>query len=130
MRFAEKDCGVDLSNLGTTCVIGLFWGDEGKGKIVDVLTEYADVVVRYNGGANAGHTIVVGGERFALHLLPSGTLHDHKIGVIGPGVALDPANRSPPKMVLLALASRGIMTTRMAGSSVGGLIRGSCMGKA
>ncbi len=82
---------MDLSNLGTTSVVGLFWGDEGKGKIVDVLTEHADVVVRYQGGANAGHTVVIDGQRFALHLLPSGTLHDNKIGVIGPGVALDPA---------------------------------------
>ncbi len=88
---ASKGYCVDLSNLGTTCVIGLFWGDEGKGKIVDVLTEYADVVVRYNGGANAGHTVVVEGQKFALHLLPSGSIHGDKIGVIGPGVALDPA---------------------------------------
>ena len=96
---------MELSNLGTTCVVGLFWGDEGKGKIVDVLTEYADVVVRYNGGANAGHTVVIDGQKFALHLLPSGTLHADKTGVIGPGVALDPA-------VLLEeidmLANRGI----------------------
>ena len=82
---------MDLGNLGTTSVVGLFWGDEGKGKIVDVLTEHADVVVRYQGGANAGHTVVIDGEKFALHLLPSGTLHEDKIGVIGPGVALDPA---------------------------------------
>ncbi len=96
---------MDLRTLGNTCVIGLFWGDEGKGKIVDVLAEHADVVVRYNGGANAGHTVVIDGERFALHLLPSGTLHPDKTGVIGPGVALDPG-------VLLEeidrLAARGI----------------------
>jgi adenylosuccinate synthase len=89
----------------TTCVIGLLWGDEGKGKIVDVLTERADVVVRYNGGANAGHTIVARGEKFALHLVPCGALHGDKIGVLGPGVALDPT-------VLLAevaaLRERGI----------------------
>ncbi len=81
---------MNLDQLGTTCVIGLFWGDEGKGKIVDLLSDYADVVVRYNGGANAGHTVMIEGEKFALHLLPSGTLHECKTGVIGPGVALDP----------------------------------------
>ena len=52
------------------CVIGLQWGDEGKGKIVDILAEKSDIVVRYGGGANAGHTVVVGDSRFALHLLP------------------------------------------------------------
>lgn len=79
-----------LDQLGPTCVVGLSWGDEGKGKIVDVLTESADVVVRYNGGANAGHTVVSGGDKFALHLIPCGALHDGKIGLLGPGVALDP----------------------------------------
>ncbi len=94
-----------LNTFGQTCVIGLCWGDEGKGKIVDLLTEAADVVVRYNGGANAGHTIVSGGETFALHLVPCGALHEGKTGLLGPGVALDPP-------VLLeeidALAARGI----------------------
>jgi adenylosuccinate synthase len=71
-------------------VFGLGWGDEGKGKIVDLLSPAFDVVVRFNGGANAGHTICVGAEKFALHLLPAGVLRDHAIGVIGPGVAVDP----------------------------------------
>ena len=57
---------------GNTCVVGLQWGDEGKGKIVDFLTEHADVVVRYCGGANAGHTVKIGADKYATHLLPVG----------------------------------------------------------
>ena len=72
------------------CVFGLGWGDEGKGKLVDLLCPAFDVVVRFNGGANAGHTVRVGDDTFALHLLPSGVLRPHAVGVIGPGVALDP----------------------------------------
>ncbi len=71
-------------------VLGTQWGDEGKGKIVDLLTNRADVIVRYQGGHNAGHTIVSGGEKFILHLIPSGILHPDKLCVIGNGVALDP----------------------------------------
>jgi adenylosuccinate synthase len=73
-------------------VVGLQWGDEGKGKIVDRLAAEFDVVVRYNGGANAGHTIVAGGRRFALHLVPSGILYPEKLNVIANGVVLDPAD--------------------------------------
>ncbi|MGB2985030.1 MAG: adenylosuccinate synthase [Phycisphaerae bacterium] len=73
-----------------TCVFGLGWGDEGKGKIVDLLCPAFDVVVRFNGGANAGHTVCVGDETFALHLLPTGVLHENVTGVIGPGVVVDP----------------------------------------
>jgi adenylosuccinate synthase len=72
-------------------VVGLQWGDEGKGKIVDLLTAEHDVIVRYNGGANAGHTVVVEGERYALHLIPSGMLQPGKTCVIGNGVVVDPA---------------------------------------
>lgn len=72
------------------CVFGLGWGDEGKGKIVDLLCPAFDVVVRFNGGANAGHTVWVDGEKFALHLLPTGVLHAKVVGVIGPGVVVDP----------------------------------------
>ncbi|MDR0355686.1 MAG: adenylosuccinate synthase [Deltaproteobacteria bacterium] len=71
-------------------VIGSQWGDEGKGKIVDLLTEKADVVVRFQGGNNAGHTLVVGGETYALHLVPSGILHPEKVSVVGSGVVVDP----------------------------------------
>ncbi|HEY3448336.1 MAG TPA: adenylosuccinate synthase [Myxococcales bacterium] len=71
-------------------VVGAQWGDEGKGKIVDVLSERSDIVVRYQGGPNAGHTVVVGGKKTVLHLLPSGMLHAGKTCVIGNGVVLDP----------------------------------------
>lgn len=72
-------------------VVGLQWGDEGKGKIIDMLSRHADIIVRYQGGANAGHTIVVGGKKMVLHLIPSGMLHENKYCVIGNGVVLDPA---------------------------------------
>ena len=71
-------------------VVGAQWGDEGKGKIVDLLTQFADVVVRFQGGNNAGHTLVVGGEKTVLHLIPAGILHPGKSCVIGNGVVLDP----------------------------------------
>src|SRR5215472_16956617 len=71
-------------------VVGAQWGDEGKGKVVDLLTEHAQVVVRYHGGNNAGHTLVVGGEKTVLHLIPSGILHPGKTCVIGNGVVVDP----------------------------------------
>ena len=71
-------------------ILGTQWGDEGKGKIVDLLTEKADCIIRYQGGHNAGHTIVVGKEKFVLHLIPSGILHEGKKCVIGNGIALDP----------------------------------------
>ena len=73
-----------------SALVGLQWGDEGKGKIVDILAEKADVVVRCQGGANAGHTVVAGGKVFALHLIPSGILRDNVICVIGNGVVADP----------------------------------------
>jgi adenylosuccinate synthase len=71
-------------------VVGTQWGDEGKGKIVDLLTEQAKLVVRYQGGNNAGHTLVVGGEKFIFHLVPSGILHPGTVCLIGNGVVLDP----------------------------------------
>lgn len=72
-------------------VIGAQWGDEGKGKVVDLLTEHAQLVVRFQGGNNAGHTLVVGGQKTVLHLIPSGILHPGKTCVIGNGVVVDPA---------------------------------------
>ena len=71
-------------------VVGAQWGDEGKGKLVDVLAEQADIVVRYQGGANAGHTVVVGDRQFVLHQIPSGILHAGAVCVVGNGVVLDP----------------------------------------
>src|SRR5215468_8769352 len=88
-----------------TCVFGLGWGDEGKGKLVDLLCPDFDYVIRFNGGANAGHTVVVGTEKFALHLLPTGVLHEKAIGVIGPGVVVDPISLIAE---IDALAARGI----------------------
>ena len=70
-------------------VLGTQWGDEGKGKIVDLLTEEADVVVRYQGGANAGHTVKIDDQEFILHLIPTGILHPDKICIIGNGVVVD-----------------------------------------
>lgn len=73
-----------------TVVIGLQWGDEGKGKIIDLLTPQADCVVRFQGGNNAGHTIVSNGVKKVLHLLPSGILHPDRLCMLGPGVVIDP----------------------------------------
>ena len=74
----------------TLAIIGAQWGDEGKGKITDLLGQKCDVVVRYQGGNNAGHTIIVGNKKTVLHLIPSGILHDHCVSVIGHGVVFDP----------------------------------------
>src|SRR5437588_8407805 len=71
-------------------VVGAQWGDEGKGKITDLLAERADAVVRFQGGNNAGHTIVRAGRTWKLHLMPSGILHPGKLCVIGNGVVVDP----------------------------------------
>ena len=70
-------------------IVGANWGDEGKGKITDMLAETSDVVIRFQGGANAGHTIINDYGRFALHILPSGTFYPHITNIIGNGVALD-----------------------------------------
>lgn len=75
------------------CVIaGINWGDEGKGRVVDLLTENYDIVVRYQGGGNAGHTVINEKGKFALHLLPSGIFHERVVNLLGNGVALDPEN--------------------------------------
>ncbi|MBI4340673.1 MAG: adenylosuccinate synthase [Candidatus Omnitrophica bacterium] len=71
-------------------VVGAQWGDEGKGKVIDVLAEEADILIRYQGGHNAGHTVIVDGEEFIFHLIPSGLLHQGKVGLIGNGVVIDP----------------------------------------
>ena len=73
-------------------VVGAQWGDEGKGKITDILAENADAVVRYQGGSNAGHTVVVGGEKFKLHLIPSGILHENCLSIMGDGTVIDVAS--------------------------------------
>ncbi len=72
------------------CVTGGQWGDEGKGKVIDILSKDFDVVVRFQGGSNAGHTVVIDGKTYFLHLVPSGIFHDNKVCVIGNGVVVDP----------------------------------------
>ncbi len=76
--------------MANVAIIGAQWGDEGKGKVVDLFTHEADIVVRFQGGNNAGHTLVVDGEKTILHLIPSGALHPNKLCVIGNGVVVDP----------------------------------------
>jgi adenylosuccinate synthase len=76
--------------MANTCVIGLQWGDEGKGKIIDILAKDYDIIARYQGGGNAGHTLIIGDEKFIFHLIPSGILHQDKKCVIGNGIVFDP----------------------------------------
>jgi adenylosuccinate synthase len=86
-------------------VVGTQWGDEGKGKVIDWLADEADIVARYAGGDNAGHTVTVAGERFALHLVPSGILYPEKLCLMGGGMVVNPANLLAE---LDGLAARGI----------------------
>lgn len=86
-------------------IVGAQWGDEGKGKIVDLLSEKADIVARYQGGANAGHTVVVNGETFVLHLIPAGILWPHTTCVLGNGVVIDPVALMEE---IAALEARGV----------------------
>jgi len=85
-KFGSFRC---LSTGKVDCILGSQWGDEGKGKLVDILAENADVVCRFNGGANAGHTLVVDGKKFAFHLLPCGLLYPHATNVIGNGCVVN-----------------------------------------
>ena len=89
-----------------TIVIGSQWGDEGKGKVVDVFSSQADYVVRYQGGANAGHTLMVNGQKTVLHLVPSGILHEDTICIIGSGVVLDVATLADE---IAALKANGLL---------------------
>ena len=93
-----------------TVIVGLQWGDEGKGKATDFLAEQVSWVVRYQGGDNAGHTIVLGTEVFKLHLVPSGVLYPHIVPLIGPGVVVNPATLIGE---LDALTARGVDTSRV-----------------
>ena len=78
--------------MSNRAIVGINWGDEGKGRMVDLMTESYDIVVRYQGGGNAGHTVVNEKGKFALHLLPSGILREGTVNVLADGVALDPEN--------------------------------------
>src|SRR4030042_1827657 len=93
-----------------TVIVGLQWGDEGKGKTTDALAEHVTAVVRYQGGDNAGHTVVLGDEVFKLHLVPSGVLHPHITPVIGPGVVVNPQTLLDE---MAMLERRGIDTSRV-----------------
>ncbi|MFA4944321.1 MAG: adenylosuccinate synthase [Lentisphaeria bacterium] len=93
--------------MANTVLVGLQWGDEGKGKIIDVLTEQAEVVVRFQGGNNAGHTVEIGSEKYALHLIPSGILHPGTLCIIGNGLVVNPLGLHQE---LTDLAARGIAT--------------------
>ncbi|MBP5232199.1 MAG: adenylosuccinate synthase [Planctomycetes bacterium] len=93
--------------MSVSAVLGMQWGDEGKGKIVDALGEKADIVVRCQGGGNAGHTVVVGHDVFKLHLIPSGILRENAVAVIGNGVVLDPVKACAE---IAGLEGRGIKT--------------------
>jgi adenylosuccinate synthase len=83
-------CGLFLGTQMNSCIVGLQWGDEGKGKVIDILAERSDIVVRYSGGANAGHTVVIDDNKFALHLLPSGSVRPNIVCVITNAVVVDP----------------------------------------
>ena len=102
-----------------TVIVGLQWGDEGKGKATDFLAEQVKWVVRYQGGDNAGHTIVLGKEVFKLHLVPSGVLYPHIAPIIGPGVVVNPATLIAE---LDALAARGVDVSRVRVSHASHLI--------
>lgn len=93
-----------------SAVVGLQWGDEGKGKLVDLLAPEFDAVVRYNGGANAGHSVVVAGERYALHLVPSGILSPGVFAVVGNGVVVDPERLLEE---MSTLQERGVDTSKL-----------------
>ena len=102
-----------------TVIVGLQWGDEGKGKATDFLAEQVRWVVRYQGGDNAGHTIVLGNEVFKLHLVPSGVLYPHIVPIIGPGVVVNPATLIRE---LDALVARGVDVSRVRVSHAAHLI--------
>ena len=78
--------------MACTSIVGINWGDEGKGRMVDLLTEEYDIVVRFQGGGNAGHTVINEFGKFALHLLPSGVFRKGVVNILGNGVAMDPEN--------------------------------------
>src|SRR6201991_4823927 len=89
-RAGRDGCKGNTREMANVVVVGAQWGDEGKGKIVDWLSEQADIVVRFQGGHNAGHTLVIDGITYKLSLLPSGVLRPGKLALIGNGVVLDP----------------------------------------
>ena len=89
-------------------VAGMQWGDEGKGRAVDLLSENVDFVARFNGGDNAGHTVTVGEKIFKLHIIPSGIIHPHTTGILGNGLVLNPGTLLEEMQML---ATAGILIT-------------------
>src|SRR5207253_8130936 len=106
-RAAEKN-ERDRNSMPGLVVVGAQWGDEGKGKVTDLIAERADVVIRYQGGNNAGHTIVRGSETYKFHLIPSGILYPGKLCLIGNGVVVDPKVMTEE---IAALHARGVDTS-------------------
>ena len=100
--------------MNNCAIVGINWGDEGKGRMVDLLTSEYDVVVRYQGGGNAGHTVINEKGKFALHLLPSGIFHDGVVNILGNGVALDPENLLKE---IREVSAKGVSITSAASSS-------------
>ena len=94
--------------MANCAIVGINWGDEGKGRMVDLLTQDYDVVVRYQGGGNAGHTVINEHGKFALHLLPSGIFRKGVVNILGNGVALDPENLWDEMQQVMA---QGVMLT-------------------
>ena len=117
-------------------IVGANWGDEGKGKLTDVLAEQSDIVVRYQGGANAGHTIINEHGKFALHRLPSGIFYQSIVNIIGPSVALDIEalfseldgilSRGLPRPKLMVLPSTATRPPRWAFRSASFRIKSFC----
>lgn len=113
-------------------IIGAQWGDEGKGKVVDALASQADYVVRFSGGANAGHTVVVGDEVFKLHHLPCGTLHDGPVSILGGGMVIDPwtfieeldelSARRDPGVVLISHEAHLVLPHHLLNDEGGGFV--------
>src|SRR5262245_52144132 len=95
--------------MANIAILGAQWGDEGKGKVVDLYSERSELIVRYQGGNNAGHTLVVNGAKTVLHLIPSGVLHEGKTCVIASGVVLDPEVFMEE---VDALAERGLLSDK------------------
>ncbi len=106
--------------MANVVIVGAQWGDEGKGKVVDLYTEFADVVVRFGGGANAGHTLVVDGQKLVTHLIPSGVLRGRgKRCVLGDGMVIDPKTLLEE---MAELKSRGLLAERAARMALGHVV--------
>ena len=96
-----------MTSARSVVVVGAQWGDEGKGKVVDLYADRVQYVVRYQGGNNAGHTLVAGGETTVLHLVPSGAFNPGVVNVLGPGVALDFTDRATDSHIAMWCTSAG-----------------------